>query len=114
MQTNNFVHEAIGYHRRELLSQNIALIMPKIFADFHNNVLARYLSTSAERFNGKERIVPVLGKDGFMKPCFALTKALPNLQKGIQIVGFISAYEDKGEEDLDVSKYSYILYDTNS
>lgn len=36
VQTNNFVHKSLGYYRRELISQNVALIMPKIFADFHN------------------------------------------------------------------------------
>ena len=57
--------------------------MPKVFGESHNMVLNRYLSTSAERFNGKERIVPVLAKCGYMQPCYALTKALPNLEKGI-------------------------------
>lgn len=71
--------------------------MPKIFGDSHNRVLGKYLSTSSERFNGKERMVPVLCKNGYMQPCYALTKALPNLLKGIQIVGFISIFEEKSD-----------------
>ncbi len=41
--------------------------------------MAKYLSTSSDRYNGKERVVPALAKDGYMLPVVALTKALPNL-----------------------------------
>jgi hypothetical protein len=64
--------------------------MPKIFGESHNQVLEKYLSTSSDKYNGKERIVPVLAKNGYMIPAVALTKALPDLEKGIRIVGFIS------------------------
>jgi hypothetical protein len=69
--------------------------MPKIFGERHNQVLEKYLSTSSDRYNGKERIVPALGKDGYMIPVIALTKAIPNLEHGIHIVGFISKLEEK-------------------
>lgn len=49
-----------------------------------------------------------------MQPCFALTKALPDLEKGIQIVGFISAFEEKSDEDSDCRKHFYILYDAKN
>ena len=75
------------------MGENVAMLMPKIFAEYHNNVLSQYLTTSDERMNGKERMVPVLCKDGYMFPASAYTKALPNLTSGIQIVGFISKFE---------------------
>ena len=52
-QTNNYIYKGLGYNRREIISQNVATIMPKIFGDNHNKVLRRYLSTSSERLNGK-------------------------------------------------------------
>lgn len=64
--------------------------MPKVFGESHNQVLEKYLSTSFDKCNGKERMVPALGKDGYMIPVVALTKALANLESGIRIVGFIS------------------------
>lgn len=79
VQTNNFVFESLGYHRHELISLNISSIMPKIFADHHDATLQRFLSTSKDRYNGVERLVPVLCKDGFITPILALTKPLPNL-----------------------------------
>ena len=53
--------------------------MPKVFGEHHNQVLAKYLSTSSDKYNGQERIVPALAKDGYMIAVVALTKALPNL-----------------------------------
>ncbi len=53
-------------------------------------MLEKYLSTASDKCNGKERIVPALAKDGYMIPAVALTKALPNLESGIRLVGFMS------------------------
>lgn len=114
VQTNNFIKESVGYQRRQLIGQNVSILMPKIFSDHHNNVLSRYLQTSNERMNGKERIVPVLCEDGFMFPATAYTKALPNLEQGIQIVGFISKVEVSLEDEEAESDISYILYDCSN
>ena len=111
VQTNNYIKDAVGYHREELIGENVSILQPKIFAESHNQVLTRYLTTSDERMNGKERIVPVLCKNGFIFPGQAYTKALPNLERGIEIVGFISKVEAMMEEDDTKNDISYILYD---
>lgn len=67
--------------------------MPKIFADYHTLSLDRYLQTSKEKYVGIERLVPVLHKDGFIIPSLTYTKQIPNLEEGIQLVGFISSYD---------------------
>lgn len=72
--------------------------MPKIFAENHDAVLRRFLTTSKDRSNGVERLVPVLCKDGFIAPMLALTKPLPNLEEGVQIVGFLSDYEPSHDD----------------
>ena len=43
--------------------------------------------------------MPALAKDGYMVPVVALTKPLPDLEKGIQIVGFLSKLEEQPEEE---------------
>lgn len=64
--------------------------MPKFYGEHHNAVLARYISVSESKVNGLERIVPALNKDGYICPATALTKVLPSLDFGIQIVGFLA------------------------
>lgn len=90
VHTNNYIKKMLGYKRSELIGTNVNAIMPKVFGEHHNQVLAKYLSTSSDRANGKERMVPALGKDGYMIPTISLTKALANLENGIRIVGFMS------------------------
>lgn len=36
--------------------------MPKIFGEYHNATLERFISTSKDKCNGQERLVPVLSK----------------------------------------------------
>ncbi len=90
IHTNNTVKKLLGYRRDELIGRNIAAIMPKIYGDNHNATLTRYIRASESKVNGHERVVPALTKDGFILPTTALTKALPTLAKGIQIVGFLA------------------------
>ena len=92
VHTNNIVKDLIGYRRSELLEKNVAAIMPKIYGETHDSVLERYIGSSESKVNGHERLVPALTKDGFMLPVTALTKVLPSLINGIQIVAFISKY----------------------
>jgi len=81
------------------MDKNVGMIMPKIYADHHNEVLSRYIKSSSSKVNGMERIVPALGKAGFMLPVTALTKVLPNLQEGIQIVAFLAKLETRSGDD---------------
>ena len=90
MHTNYQVKNLIGYKRGDLIDRNVSGIMPKIYAETHNAVLSRYIAASESTVNGKERTVPALTKDGFMLPVTALTKALPSLIHGIQIVAFLA------------------------
>ncbi len=58
---------------------NINVLMPKIYAEKHDLILTRYFSSSADRFNGQERMVPALKKNGYILPIIAMTKAIPSL-----------------------------------
>ena len=91
--TNNLVKDLLGYHRSELLDRNVSTIMPKIYGEYHDEVLKRYLGSSESSVNGHERVVPALTKEGFMLPITALTKVLPSLISGIQIIALIAKYE---------------------
>lgn len=73
--------------------------MPKIYGEHHHQILKRYVGSSKSKVNGHERVVPALTKDGFMLPIAALTKVLPSLINGIQIVAFLSTFEEIPEDE---------------
>jgi PAS domain S-box-containing protein len=110
VHTNNLVKDLIGYQRTELLDRNIASIMPKIYGEHHNAVLRRYVNSSESKVNGHERLVPALTKEGFMLPATALTKVLPSLINGIQIVAFIARFEEVPEEEDSGRVTHFLLY----
>ena len=60
------------------------------------------------------RAVMPIDKDGFIIPSLAFTKQIPNLEEGIQIVGFLSNYSQVEEDEYFDDKVSYIIYDCNS
>lgn len=43
---NNQVYSLLGWMRKDLLGQNLSMVMPKVFGEAHDFVLNRYLSTS--------------------------------------------------------------------
>ena len=87
--------------------------MPKFFSDHHDLVLSRFLATSNEKLNNKERIVPLLDSSRYIIPIMALTKAIPDLSEGIRIVGFINELTDfeEFEEEILKSEVQQRVYD---
>lgn len=47
------------------------------------------METSEAKTIGQERTVLALNKQQYLVPCSLMTKVLPNLDEGIQIVGFL-------------------------
>lgn len=57
--------------------------------------------------------MPALTKDGLMLPVTALTKVLPSLISGIQIVAFIAKFSETNEEEENRLTH-YLLYRTDT
>lgn len=64
--------------------------MPKIYSDFHDEMVLNFLKSSKELVMGKERLVMAEDRSGYMVPCMLMIKVFPNLEEGIQIVGFLN------------------------
>ncbi|EGR33954.1 PAS domain S-box family protein, partial [Ichthyophthirius multifiliis] len=106
--TNNETSKLLGFSKNELLEQNIQKIMPKIYGDFHNSFILQYLNTSVSKIMGKEdRIVMFLDKKGYIIPCILMVKVLPNLNEGIQIVGF---FKDIQQEKINNQENQYNMH----
>ena len=53
-----------GYGCKELLNENVRVLMPEPYAQEHDQFLRRYSQTGIKNIIGTERTVPVVKKDG--------------------------------------------------
>ena len=92
--------------------------MPKVYADLHDGFMRNYLETSESRVIGMERVVFPQNKNGYLVPCTLMIKVLPNLNEGIQIVGFLKDIDSaasfmKTEYDAN-ERIHYMIYNGES
>jgi len=67
--------------------------MPRVYGNIHDSFLDRFLETSVSKTIGVERVIMSLNKSGYIVPSTLMIKVLPNLDEGIQIVGFLKEIE---------------------
>lgn len=72
--------------------------MPKFYSDSHDMYIRNYLETSESKIIGIERTVLALNKSGYLVACSLMIKILPNLDEGIQIIGFLKDIEPTSNE----------------
>ena len=101
-----------------MVGQNIKnKILPKIFYNFHDELVNNYIDSSRSTIIGKERFVMPVNIEGYMVPSILMIKVLPTLDEGIQFVGFIKEkaeyycypYEITEKDDTD-EKEHFIIY----
>ena len=90
IQVNQEITRILEYQKSDIVGQNINLIMPKVYAEKHNQFMATYFETSVSRVLNLQRSVYPINKQGYVVACQLYIKILPNLEKGIQIVGFLN------------------------
>lgn len=91
--------------------------MPKVYADQHDAWMRTYLETSDSKIIGLERLVLAQNKQGYLVACTLMIKVLPNLDEGIQIVGFLKDLEVGNAMLKDMEKdekVHYMIYNANS
>ncbi len=91
INTNHELYEILGYEKRVVMGQNLSLIMPELIATFHNKFIQNYFAKSST--NGTyscERIVFPQHCNGYLVPCSVLVRLVPNLDRGIQFIGFLN------------------------
>ncbi|EAR83935.1 PAS domain S-box protein (macronuclear) [Tetrahymena thermophila SB210] len=110
--SNNEVFRMLGFQKNEIIDQNISKIMPRVYGNLHDSFIHRYLETSESRVIGVERSVMCLNKQGYIVPCTLMIKVLPNLDDGIQIVGFLKEIENQDiKSQLDREEVvHYLIY----
>ena len=115
---NYEISRLLGFNKNDVIGQNITRILPKVFLDLHDGFIRRFMETSESNAIGVERLVFPMKKAGYIIPCTILIKVIPNLDEGIQIIGFLKEIEIKsmntrsilnGEDNAEES-INYIIY----
>jgi len=90
------ISEKLGYTKAELLNRNVSVLMPKIFAEVHDQLLTAYLLNTSEKSHDPHRnkIVFPADKNGYLIPCNVVVYILPTLKEGIRLAGFLREVDD--------------------
>ena len=85
----NDITRILDYSKGDLVGHNISRIMPKVFADAHDQVMERYFESAQPRIINTEKLVYPINKSGYLVPCTLMVKILPRLTHGIVVLGFL-------------------------
>lgn len=84
LNVNFDITRILGFSKFDLVGQNIKnKILPKIFYNFHDELVNHYIDTSRSTIIGKERFVMPVNIEGYMVPSILMIKVLPTLDEGI-------------------------------
>ncbi|KRX01222.1 hypothetical protein PPERSA_05622 [Pseudocohnilembus persalinus] len=106
------------FTKYDLLNQNIKKkIMPRQFGIIHDQLIDHYMDTSQPIIIGKETLLFPVNKDGYIVPSYLLIKILPNLEDGMQFVGFLKEQDEQYtypyEQIVDSDTTHYLIYKTD-
>ena len=93
----NYEFESLlGFDPNEIKGENVSVIIPDIIGKHHNTLLKNFCIEGGKR-KTRERVVLAKHKNGYLVPCFQFTQIVPNMAKGMQIIGFLQRafYLDK-------------------
>lgn len=112
---NNEITRILGFAKADLIGQNVNRIIPKYLSELHDTLMRNYFETSESKVMGVERFVFPLSKKGYVVPCTLMIKVLPDLERGVRLVGFLNDVENENtlakNADLEAEdKAHYIVY----
>lgn len=92
IDVNHEIQEILGYRKSELIGENISLAMPEIIGANHNYYLERYFERQNHSNINEVTKNLVFGQHsgGYIIPCSKLVRIVPNLEHGVQFLGFLS------------------------
>ncbi len=95
---NNAAIRQFGYNVREVIGQNVRLLMPEPYRAEHDGYMQRYLKTGERRIIGVDRVVVGRRKDG---STFPMKLAVGEVKAGDRVffTGFIRDLTERAESE---------------
>ncbi|EGR31213.1 PAS domain S-box family protein, partial [Ichthyophthirius multifiliis] len=97
--TNADVFELTGYQKDQLINQSINILMPPIYQQNHDSFVFKYLNSAQSQYVGHQRLVLCKNKNKYISSVDILVKVLPNIDQGIQFIGFLNNNGSKQQSD---------------
>jgi len=93
---NNEVSELLGFERTEIIAHNISKAMPPVIGNKHSQLILNFYSGGKYSATNDKLVLP-LHKLGYLVPCAYISRVIPNLSRGLQLIGFLSRISDFSE-----------------
>jgi hypothetical protein len=97
---------ALGYNKMEVLNRNVKLVMPLMYAKYHDFFLENYLSTLEPRILNTERMLPSKTKQDYVNPLQVEVRHVPSLIHGLQFVAQFKFFKV-------LAQVCYLIIDTD-
>jgi PAS domain S-box-containing protein len=108
---NDSIYDLFGYLSKDVVGQNVNILMPRQFQYQHNVWIKDYLTRGAHStiFEHEARQIWVRDKKGFLVECNLDVKIVPDLTSGIKIMGVIYKNDQIGKHQGDeyLETYNY-------
>lgn len=97
---NHELEQTLGYKKVELIGENISIIMPEIIGKYHNLFMQKYFEKNVQINveDNKERLVFSQHIKGYIVPSLLFARVIPNLENGVQFLGFLKQANNNLEE----------------
>ena len=93
VNANNSTWDVFGYKPKELIGNNISILMHSYYAEKHDDFMRRNFSRESSSIINRNRIIFAKHSKGYLICCKLLLKVLPDLTKGIRLVGILTESE---------------------
>jgi PAS domain S-box-containing protein len=83
INANNEVQNTFGYSPRDLIGQNVDMLMPEFYSSIHEQLMLNFFVKDQSKVVDKNRLVFGMGKNGYLKLVMLRLKLLPDLSHGV-------------------------------
>lgn len=103
MSVSSNVYKVLGYASQDLIGKNINRFLPKLYCEFHDQVVDGYLSRNSGEMKSRELVIFPINSNGYLVECAMVNKIMPSLEYGVNIISFLL--------NSKLSKENLIIYD---
>lgn len=92
MNANHEIYQILGFSKQDLIGENISFIMPDLIGAHHNSFLHSYFEKQDQNNTSvlTENLIFPQHLKGYIVPCVKLVRLVPNLDSGVQFLGFLN------------------------